>query len=94
MIDPSATTDSGFCGSRDNEEARVAFEDALAREQLKLGAHEISDAAADAVGSVHEATRDSLTDITEAARDLIRERPLAAVAAVAGLAYLYARLTR
>ena len=94
MTDPLATTDTRAFGGGADKEAGVAFEDALAREQLKDGAHEISDAAADVVGSVRAATLDSFSDIAEAARELIRERPLVAIAAAAGVAYLVARIAR
>jgi ElaB/YqjD/DUF883 family membrane-anchored ribosome-binding protein len=94
MTDPSATANTAAFDHLDSEQAEADFHDALAREQLKEGAHEISDAAADAAGSVREAAIGSATDIVEAARELIRQRPLAALAGAAALAYLYARIRR
>ncbi len=69
-------------------------DDELAREQLKDGAHEISDAAADVAGSISNAATMTLDDIADTARTMIRDNPLVAIAAVAGVAYLLARITR
>lgn len=90
----NSSSDTGGIFEDGASEASAVHEDALARAQLKDGAHEISDAAADVIDSVRAVTSDSFLEIIETSRELIRARPLAALATAAGIAYLCGRIRR
>jgi ElaB/YqjD/DUF883 family membrane-anchored ribosome-binding protein len=79
-------------GTTGSDSVRREFGEA--RERLGDGVDEIRAAAADAATSIRDTTRDVAGDVGEILREMIRERPLAAVAAVAAGAYLLAKLTR
>jgi ElaB/YqjD/DUF883 family membrane-anchored ribosome-binding protein len=73
--------------------ARFADEFGHARERISEGADEIRIAAADIAATVRETASECAADLSGLLRDTVRERPLAALATAAGVAFVVARLT-
>ena len=74
------TTSKGHNGSGSaGEHADAALED-------------VARAASDAAGALSDAIREGTDELADALRALVREKPLAALAVAAGVAYLVGRL--
>ncbi|HEY0180333.1 MAG TPA: hypothetical protein VGC30_11985 [Dokdonella sp.] len=92
MSEPMQETDDVVPPIDDADVYETPSAERPAREELREDLDEIAASSKRAFDALCETVRADFGDLVETARDLVRERPLAAVATAAGLAYLIGRI--